>query len=113
MVLDSIVDPTGVWYADNIEQDYAFQGRMQAFFAWMARYDRIYHLGATAAQASQSWYAARARLLAHPVSQSSGPAIGPDEYDDTYIVGGYDNGYWPQLASELERPASQCVQPDR
>ena len=27
MVLDSTVDPTGVWYSDNIEQDYAFQGR--------------------------------------------------------------------------------------
>jgi pimeloyl-ACP methyl ester carboxylesterase len=24
MVLDSTVDPTGVWYADNIAQDYAF-----------------------------------------------------------------------------------------
>ena len=36
MVLDSTVDPTGVWYADNIDQDYAFQGRMNAFFAWAA-----------------------------------------------------------------------------
>ena len=25
MVLDSTVDPTGVWYADNVDQDYAFQ----------------------------------------------------------------------------------------
>ena len=39
MVLDSTVDPTGVWYADNVEQDYAFQGRMEAFFAWVAKYD--------------------------------------------------------------------------
>ena len=36
MVLDSIVDPTGVWYADNISQDYAFEGRLKAFFAWVA-----------------------------------------------------------------------------
>src|SRR5215469_12074092 len=34
MVLDSIVDPTGAWWTDNIEQDYAFQGRIQAFYAW-------------------------------------------------------------------------------
>ena len=39
MVLDSTVDPTGVWYSDNIGQDYAFQGRMDAFFAWVAQYD--------------------------------------------------------------------------
>ncbi len=36
MVLDSMVDPVGAWYADNIDQDYAFQGRMKAFFAWIA-----------------------------------------------------------------------------
>ena len=28
MVLDSVVDPAGAWYADNIAQDYAFQGRL-------------------------------------------------------------------------------------
>ena len=42
MVLDSTVDPTGVWYTDNIDQDYAFQGRMEAFFAWLAKYDGTY-----------------------------------------------------------------------
>jgi pimeloyl-ACP methyl ester carboxylesterase len=99
MVLDSIVDPTGVWYADNIGQDYAFQGRMQAFFVWAARYDRVYHLGASAAEVSRSWYRARARLEAHPITQSSGPSIGPDEFDDTFVVGGYNDGYWPSLAA--------------
>jgi pimeloyl-ACP methyl ester carboxylesterase len=99
MVLDSIVDPTGVWYADNLAQDYAFQGRMRAFFGWAARYNRVYHLGATPAQVSRSWYAARAKLVAHPIAQPRGPSIGPDEFDDTYVVGGYDDGYWPQLAA--------------
>ena len=45
MVLDSTVDPTGAWYQDNIDQDYAFQGRLDAFFAWTAKYDSAYHLG--------------------------------------------------------------------
>jgi len=98
MVLDSIVDPTGVWYGDNIAQDYAFQGRMRAFFGWAARYNRVYHLGTTAAQVSRSWYVARARLVEKPIAQSGGPSIGPDEFDDTFVVGGYDDGYWPQLA---------------
>ncbi len=52
MVLDSVVDPAGVWYADNIDQDYAFQGRMTAFFAWIARNDAVYHLGSTEAAVS-------------------------------------------------------------
>ena len=45
MVLDSTVDPTGAWYADNIAQDYAFEGRMEAFFAWVAAHNATYRLG--------------------------------------------------------------------
>jgi pimeloyl-ACP methyl ester carboxylesterase len=102
MVLDSIVNPDGVWYADNIAQDYAFQGRMNAFLAWMAKYDGLYHLGSTVAQVRKSWYEARDRLLAHPVKDSAGvPVLGPDEYDDTMLIGGYDDGYWPGLAAAL------------
>jgi pimeloyl-ACP methyl ester carboxylesterase len=97
MVLDSIVDPTAVWYADNIQQDYAFQGRMEAFFAWVAKYDGAYHLGGTAAQVQASWYKVRNRLLAHPVNQ----LIGADEFDDTFLEGGYLEQLWPGLAQAL------------
>jgi pimeloyl-ACP methyl ester carboxylesterase len=102
MVLDSTVDPQGVWWTDNIQQDYAFEGRIQAFFAWMAKYDSVYHLGTTAAQVSNSFYAARADLEARPIPGPSGqPLIGPDEFDDTFLIGGYDNSYWPGLAAAL------------
>ena len=102
MVLDSTVDPEGVWWTDNIDQDYAFEGRLQAFFAWMAKYDSSYHLGSTAAEVSASFYRARADLEAHPIPGPSGqPLIGADEYDDTMLIGGYDNGYWPGLAAAL------------
>ena len=97
MVLDSTVDPTGAWYADNVQQDYAFQGRMQAFFAWAARYDGTYHLGGTAAQVQAAWYRARDRLLAHPVIGT----IGADEFDDTFLQGGYLDQLWPGLAAAL------------
>jgi TAP-like protein len=30
-----------------------------------------------------------------------GPMIGPDEYDDTFLQGGYDNSLWPGLATAL------------
>jgi len=101
MVLDSTVDPTGVWWQDNIEQDYAFQGRLEAFFAWMAKYDSVYNLGTTAAEVSASWYKARDLLEAHPIPVNGTPLIGPDEFDDTMLIGGYDNSYWPGLAAAL------------
>jgi pimeloyl-ACP methyl ester carboxylesterase len=102
MVLDSTVDPSGIWYTDNIEQDYAFQGRQEAFFAWMARYDSTYGLGRTTAQVQQAYYTARNRLLAHPVDGSNGqPLIGGDELDDTFLLGGYDDELWPGLAQAL------------
>ena len=97
MVLDSVVDPTGVWYADNVDQDFAFQGRMEAFFAWVAKYDATYHLGGTAAQVQAAWYRARNRLLAHPVNGT----IGADEFDDTFLQGGYLDELWPGFAQAL------------
>ena len=97
MVLDSVVDPTGVWYADNVDQDYAFQGRMEAFFAWVAKADSTYHLGSTAAQVQAAWYRARNRLLAHPVNGT----IGADEFDDTFLQGGYLDELWPGFAQAL------------
>jgi len=97
MVLDSTVDPTGVWYVDNVDQDYAFQGRFEAFFAWVAKYDSTYHLGSTAAQVQASWYKARNQLLAHPADGM----IGADEFDDTFLQGGYLDELWPGLAQAL------------
>jgi pimeloyl-ACP methyl ester carboxylesterase len=97
MVLDSTVDPTGVWYTDNIDQDYAFQGRINAFYAWVAQYDSVYNLGGTAAQVRAAWYRARNQLLARPANGM----VGPDEFDDTYLLGGYDDQLWPGLAQAL------------
>jgi pimeloyl-ACP methyl ester carboxylesterase len=97
MVLDSTVDPAGVWYTDNVDQDYAFQGRMEAFFAWVAKYDSSYHLGSTAAQVQAEWYKARNQLLAHPVDGT----IGADDFDDTFLEGGYVDELWPGLAQAL------------
>jgi len=107
MVLDSSVDPTGVWYNDNIQQDYAFQGRMEAFFGWVAKYDATYHLGRTAAAVQASWYRARSELAAHPVIGSAGPSIGADEFDDTFLLGGYLDTLWPGLAQALSSYLNQ------
>ena len=97
MVLDSTVDPTGVWYADNIAQDYAFEGRMEAFFAWVAAHNATYGLGSTRAAVDQAWYRARSRLQARPADGR----IGADDFDDTFLQGGYSNALWPGLAAAL------------
>jgi pimeloyl-ACP methyl ester carboxylesterase len=97
MVLDSTVDPTGVWYTDNAEQDYVFQGRLDAFFAWAARYNGEYQLGSTAAQVQAAYYRARDQLVATP----AGGIVGPDELDDTFLYGAYTDTVWPGLAQAL------------
>ncbi len=105
MVLDSTVDPTGAWYEDNIEQDYAFQLRLEAFFTWIARYDSTYHLGSTAAQVQAAYYRARARLAKTPADVTGHPQIGADELDDTFLVTGYLDAIWPAFAQALAQYA--------
>jgi pimeloyl-ACP methyl ester carboxylesterase len=101
MVLDSTVDPAGAWYADNISQDYAFQGRLDAFYAWTAKYDSHYHLGGTAAEVRSAFYRARGQLKAKPLPGPGGQPIGPDEFDDSFVALGYTNSAWPELAAGL------------
>ncbi|MFE2881501.1 alpha/beta hydrolase [Streptomyces sp. NPDC059272] len=94
LVLDSIVDPTGVWYNDNLGQDYAFDDRQQALMAWIAKYDSTYRLGTDPAKVEAKWYAMRAALAKKPADGK----VGASELEDTFIPGGYYNGYWPYLA---------------
>ncbi|MFG5721018.1 alpha/beta hydrolase [Streptomyces murinus] len=94
LVLDSIVDPTGVWYADNIGQERAFDDRHRALMAWIAKYDATYGLGKDPAKVEAEWYAMRAALAKKP----AGGKVGAAELEDTFIPGGYYNGYWPYLA---------------
>ena len=105
MVLDSTVDPTGAWYTDNIDQDYAFQGRLDAFFAWTAKYDSAYHLGSTQAQVQAAYYKVRGELEKTPIAGPNGPLIGPDELDDTFVITGYLNSVWPAFAQALSQYA--------
>ncbi len=101
MVLDSNVKPSDVWYNANLEQDKAFEGNINALFAWAAKYDSIYHLGTTQKAVRDEYFAARAALAKSP----AGGVLGGDELDDTYLVAGYiDLGaYWPYLVSALSK----------
>ena len=101
MVLDSIINPDGAWYADNISQDYAFQGRMQAFFQWIAANHASLQLGATEPQVYAEVNATMAKLARRPITSNGSPLIGPDELSDTLLIGGYSNSWWPYLAAAL------------
>ncbi|WP_137992378.1 alpha/beta hydrolase [Streptomyces vilmorinianum] len=92
--LDSVVNPQGVWYEDNIAQDYAFDTRHKDFMAWVARQDSTYRLGTDPAAVEAAWYEMRDELKESP----AGGKVGPGELEDTFLPGGYYNGYWPKLA---------------
>lgn len=94
MVLDSIVNPEDVWYDANINQDYAFDERHKAFAAWVAEHDDAYGLGTDPAAVEASWYAMREAVRKDP----AGGKVGGAEIEDTFLPGGYYNGYWPDLA---------------
>ena len=70
---------------------------MEAFFSWVAAHHAVYGLGSTRAALDQAWYHTRARLQAHPVNGQ----IGADDFDDTFLQGGYSNALWPGLAAAL------------
>ncbi|MFG1873276.1 alpha/beta hydrolase [Sphaerisporangium sp. NPDC049003] len=99
LVLDSIINPERVWYGTNLDQNQAFEARAKAFFAWIAQYDANYHLGTAAADVEKAFYAARAKLKAAPAEGR----VGPSEFDDTYLAGGYLKSRWPLLANALSR----------
>lgn len=101
--LDSVVDPTGVWYGDNLAQDIAFGDRHRAFMAWVARYDARYRLGTDPARIEAKWYAMRTALAKKP----AGGRVGASELEDTFLRGGYYNGYWPYLAEAFAAYANK------
>jgi pimeloyl-ACP methyl ester carboxylesterase len=108
MVLDSIVQPSRIWYGSNIDQGYAFDTSLKSFFAWVARYDSVYHLGGAPAVVEKAYYTLRAALSAHPAEG----ILGADELDDTIQISAYLASAWPQLAKAWSsysihgRPAS-------
>jgi pimeloyl-ACP methyl ester carboxylesterase len=101
MVLDSVVNPVGVWSQDGEAQNPAIQHRIDTFFGWIAAHHAVYRLGDTAAQVNAQYLAALKELTAHPVRGKAGPLVGPDELTDTLTPAVYLNAYWPALAGAL------------
>ncbi|MEO5873927.1 MAG: alpha/beta hydrolase [Streptosporangiaceae bacterium] len=96
MVVDGVVRPSTVWYDAQGEQNKAFQKRMNAFFAWIAKHDDVYGLGDTRRRVELAYYGMRNALAAKPVGR-----IGPDEFDDALLPAGYADWKWPSFARTL------------
>jgi pimeloyl-ACP methyl ester carboxylesterase len=95
LVMDSNVDPRDVWYTANLNQDIAFNRNIKIWFAWLAKYHKIYQLGSTEKAVERLFYSEEAHLLEHP----AGRVIGPDEWVDTFLQAGYYEQTWLQLGS--------------
>ncbi|WP_433833730.1 alpha/beta hydrolase [Actinoplanes sp. CA-015351] len=94
MVLDGVVDPTRVWYESNLDQDIAFDKAIKVYFAWLAKYDAIYHLGKTAKAVEKLYY----KQLADLAKKPAGGLIGPAEFTDVFLQAGYYVFGWEATA---------------
>jgi pimeloyl-ACP methyl ester carboxylesterase len=95
MVLDSNVDPRDVWYDANLNQDVAFERNINIWFAWVAQYDSVYHLGKTEQAVRTLFYTEEQKLASSP----AGGVVGGDEWDDIFLGAGYYEQTWLDLGS--------------
>jgi pimeloyl-ACP methyl ester carboxylesterase len=95
MVLDGNVNPGRVWYTANLDQDIAFDRTMKVYFGWLARHDKVFHLGRTAKQVERLFYTEQAKLVRKP----AGGVIGPNELTDVFLQAGYYVFGWDSVAT--------------
>ncbi|MGN6475045.1 MAG: alpha/beta fold hydrolase [Mycobacteriales bacterium] len=93
MVLDSNVDPRRVWYAANLDQDKAFDRNARIYFAWVAKYDSVYHLGSSEKAVTTRYYDDLTRLTRSPKGK-----LGPAEFADAMTGAAYYRFGWEDLA---------------
>ncbi|MEJ3747556.1 alpha/beta hydrolase [Actinomycetes bacterium KLBMP 9797] len=94
MVLDSNVHPDQVWYEANLDQNWAFDRNFKIWTGWVAKHDKVYRLGKSAAAVRKVYYAEQAKLRAKPVG-----VVGPAEWSDAFVPVGYSQAYWPLVAT--------------
>lgn len=97
MVLDSVVRPSTVGYKASLVQNEASEKRAQIYFAWIAKYDSVYHLGDTVAEVEANYYKGMAMITAAPIDGK----IGPAEYTDIFAIALYRNYNWVRQTQAL------------
>jgi pimeloyl-ACP methyl ester carboxylesterase len=94
-VFDSNVDPSRIWYQANLDQDIAFNRNIKIWFGWVAKYDSVYHLGATERAVEAQFYKVAVKLRSQPILGK----IGFDEWMDTFLYAGYYQFFWVTLGN--------------
>lgn len=91
LILDSNVDPVRDGFQDfNLDQDIPFNRNDDIWFAWLAKYNSVYHLGATESAVQQLFYSTESQLAIAP----AGGVVGPDEWTDIFLEPGYYEQTW-------------------
>lgn len=99
MIFDGTVDPRGVWYQGNLDQNPPFDKNINIWFGWIAKHDSTYHLGKTRAKVRSTFYDTQKKLYKKPVRNSKGQRIGGSEWSDSFLTAGYYQSTWTDLAS--------------
>jgi len=94
-VLDSTVDPRGVWYRDNQAQDIAFQTTFKAYLAYLAQYSDYFDVGDTQKEVEDTFLATEADLNSHPIDGT----FGGDELLDVFTSAGYYVYGWVDIGT--------------
>jgi pimeloyl-ACP methyl ester carboxylesterase len=91
LILDSNVNMTRPGFDDfNLDQDGPFNTNEDKWFAWLAKYNDVYHLGATQNAVETLFYNTEASLENDP----AGGIVGPDEWADTFEDAAYYEETW-------------------
>ncbi|MFD4971272.1 alpha/beta fold hydrolase [Streptomyces sp. NPDC058424] len=97
MVLDSVVRPSGVGYQNDLRKNVTSERNAGIFFAWVAKYDDVYHLGTTAAEVEANYYKGQDALSAAPLDGR----IGAAEWADIFEPVVYRSWTWLSRAKML------------
>ncbi|HXH78940.1 alpha/beta hydrolase [Nocardioides sp.] len=102
LVLDGVVDPRGIWYESNRNQNVAFEKSIKGFYRWAARGNRDLRLGRTAAAVEKTYY----RVL-RKVTRNRINGVGAAELTDVVLGAGYAAFLYPEIASALSEIANK------
>jgi pimeloyl-ACP methyl ester carboxylesterase len=90
MVLDSVVNPSNVWYENHRAQVPAFERRFGEWKRWVARHDDAFHLGSTADEVGERLE----KLMSQARREPIGGKAGPHELTQMFMMTMYSDGAW-------------------
>jgi pimeloyl-ACP methyl ester carboxylesterase len=106
-VLDSNTQFTTSWEESFNWQPLGFERRFREdFLAWAAKYDSVYHLGATAEAARQTYEQIRAKLAANPLE-----GLNASQFDANIVPSLYSKQNFPPLADFIAIVRDATTQP--